>query len=170
MYIEYINLSIVYHKNELYLFFRLAVHVVSHKLTEVAPETYDLSQHLCATCGKRFRSRSNLVLHERIHSGDRRHACATCGRRFVQRGALVAHARAHAGQRPHACHSCGRRFSSRGNLRSHELHRHVRPPPHLTCSLCPRTFRTKSNWRRHARLHETRGHVAQPKDATSAHR
>lgn len=54
----------------------------------------------CASCGKRFRCRSNLIWHESTHSRQKRHSCSQCGMCFALVAHLKRHYRIHAGETP----------------------------------------------------------------------
>ncbi|NXW08214.1 ZN629 protein, partial [Fregetta grallaria] len=65
---------------------------------------------------KRFSSSSNLITHQRLHSGERPYTCADCGKGFTISSKLIAHQRTHSGERPYSCTDCGKGFSDRPHL------------------------------------------------------
>ncbi|KFO36440.1 Myeloid zinc finger 1 [Fukomys damarensis] len=105
----------------------------------------------CADCGQRFRQRANLLQHQRVHTGERPFACADCGQRFRQRANLLQHQRVHTGERPFACADCGQRFRQRANLLQHQrVHTGERP---FACADCGQRFRQRANLLQHQRVH-----------------
>ncbi|GLH09094.1 Longitudinals lacking protein-like [Gryllus bimaculatus] len=78
----------------------------------------------CEVCRKVFAFASQLVIHQRTHTGDRPFRCDVCGKAFAQSGNLVAHARRHTGERPFACDLCGKDFARAFNLALHKRRHH----------------------------------------------
>uniref|UniRef100_A0A8C9L4E0 C2H2-type domain-containing protein n=1 Tax=Serinus canaria TaxID=9135 RepID=A0A8C9L4E0_SERCA len=73
----------------------------------------------CPTCQKRFQTSSNLLLHERIHTDERPFRCPDCGKGFKHNSTLVTHRRIHTGERPYECPQCGKSFTQSSDLTKH---------------------------------------------------
>ncbi|XP_063292543.1 zinc finger protein 845-like isoform X2 [Pelobates fuscus] len=86
--------------------------------TDAIPPSADRS-FKCRSCFKTFNHKSNLLVHERIHSGDKTYRCQECGKQFSQRTSLMVHLRTHTGEMPYSCLQCRRRFRQQSNLLYH---------------------------------------------------
>ena len=100
----------------------------------------------CEVCKKNFHQKSNLMTHQRIHTGENPYKCELdnnsgemCGRAFKQLSHLTKHKMTHSGERPHMCTECDHRFISTSNLKTHinAIHRGNRP---FACPFCETTF------------------------------
>ncbi|XP_043094663.1 zinc finger and SCAN domain-containing protein 21 isoform X2 [Puntigrus tetrazona] len=76
--------------------------------------------YVCKYCGKAFPGLSNVVAHQRVHTGERPFKCDTCGKLFTEAGNLKKHQRVHTGEKPFICPRCGKRFAWICNLKTHQ--------------------------------------------------
>ncbi|XP_016088293.1 zinc finger and SCAN domain-containing protein 2-like isoform X3 [Sinocyclocheilus grahami] len=76
--------------------------------------------YVCKYCGKAFTGLSNVVTHQRVHTGERPFKCDTCGKLFTEAGNLKKHQRVHTGEKPFICPRCGKRFAWICNLKTHQ--------------------------------------------------
>ncbi|GFR99853.1 zinc finger protein 26 [Elysia marginata] len=75
----------------------------------------------CHLCSLSFSLRANLVRHvTAVHENKRRFECEVCHKRFNQKNSLIVHRRIHTGEKPHTCHICGVSFSDPSTLHKHK--------------------------------------------------
>nr|XP_056722889.1 zinc finger protein with KRAB and SCAN domains 7-like [Euleptes europaea] len=112
------------------------IHSCGRKCSALSPKGTVMRTHKCFQCGKYFKYRSHLLVHQRVHTGEKREKpfeCSECGKRFSLRGTLQQHQRTHTGEKPFECSECGKRFSQRGTLQQHQ--RTHTEENHFECSV-----------------------------------
>ena len=123
----------------------------NEKSTELIAKQANEKQLQCTFCQKAFQKSSNLVNHERIHTGEVPFECMTCNKRFKTKGVLKLHERFHTGELPYECDTCRKRYKTKSELKTHErIHTGEVP---FECKTCQKRFNQKCNLKKHERIH-----------------
>ncbi|XP_053577405.1 gastrula zinc finger protein XlCGF57.1 isoform X3 [Bombina bombina] len=105
----------------------------------------------CSQCGKCFTLKSSLNRHQKVHSGEKEFSCSECGKCFALKSSLIRHQIVHTGEKGFSCSECGKCFNRKSYLIDHfKIHRGEKA---FLCSECEKCFILRSDLIRHQKIH-----------------
>lgn len=110
-------------------------------------------KYQCQLCNKRFKARTTLEGHIRIHTGEKPFKCEMCEKCFAEQGNLKQHIRSmHLNIRAFTCEKCKQSFKTHY---SHQIHRRscVTKEKPFKCQVCPKAFYSSGKLLLHNRIH-----------------
>ena len=128
--------------------FRRKDHYQKHKELHEGKST----SYSCKFCAKTFPAPSKVIVHERIHTGEKPYSCKICLKRFSEKGKLKHHKRAHTGEKPHSCKICAKKFREIRSVKKCEM-RHTQEKKKYPCKLCNKLFSCLKNLAGHVKRH-----------------
>ncbi len=105
----------------------------------------------CEFCDKSFVCCNSLQTHVQEHTGYQ-FVCAQCGHKFKSKGNLLEHERSHTGETPYSCNKCGRTYRTASGLWTHHHARHSDTKRHK-CEICSKMFWTHGALYKHRKVH-----------------
>ncbi|XP_062575551.1 zinc finger protein 182-like [Saccostrea cucullata] len=79
----------------------------------------DKNYFQCQKCNRMFNNKTNLIIHERIHTDTRPFNCKFCHKSFRQLSHMRCHERRHTMEEPYSCEICCKRFKQPSGLFIH---------------------------------------------------
>ncbi|XP_034243242.1 zinc finger protein 266-like [Thrips palmi] len=136
-------------------------------------------KHSCEYCKKKFREKSKLRRHIKLHEEDQLYQCNLCSKSFRTIGTLQSHQKTHT--KPFQCGDCTKKFRNRYQLNLHKnaTHRGIKDfmcdrcgekficktrlkqhvsnsmKHNLECDICGEMFCVKQKFQRHVKCHDS---------------
>ena len=109
------------------------------------------SRLTCDQCGKTFKTKYGLNIHNMKHTGHYKHVCVICQQGFGQTKQFKSHVASHNKLTISNCNDCGKSFTGHSSLRRHMLVCGGNANSEFHCDICSVDFKTKEYLRAHQR-------------------
>ena len=107
--------------------------------------------HRCPDCPYTAKRKYHIIVHRRIHTGEKPYKCPECSYCSSQKSNLDTHLMTHTGKKPYKCSECPYRSRRKSYLTIHHR-RHTGEKPYK-CSECNFISGGKSRLVRHKKIH-----------------
>ncbi|XP_065225829.1 uncharacterized protein LOC135849362 [Planococcus citri] len=111
----------------------------------------------CPRLLKPFNARYKLLIHMRVHSGEKPNKCpfSGCTKAFSRLENLKIHQRSHTGERPYACQfaQCSKAFSNSSDRAKHQRTHFDQKPYACQIEGCNKRYTDPSSLRKHIKIH-----------------
>ncbi|XP_034035433.1 oocyte zinc finger protein XlCOF6-like [Thalassophryne amazonica] len=118
------------------------------------PDSHPAKSHTCFQCDAIFKTKSELVSHQRTHRARPVYQCGQCDQEFHHLSSLTNHKQTHTEGGGFTCNRCDKVFGSAQERDIHRLHHSL---PDLTCTVCDQTFSSQTLLLRHLQTHSAEG-------------
>ena len=82
--------------------------MAENKRTKTRVKLYE-----CEICKKRYSQRYDLIVHNRLHTGEKPFECEVCKKTFCSSSNLSSHKRVHSVEKPFSCEICKKRLTKK---------------------------------------------------------
>ncbi|GBN65907.1 Krueppel 1 [Araneus ventricosus] len=128
-----------------------------------SPEKHVDQHFVCPTCSKSFAWKKSLVIHMKIHTGEKLFTCEICHKVFGRNDHLNLHMRIHASEIEEKenylkCDICDKTFGRKDNLKDH-MKTHSKEND-FKCDICDRSFQRKHCFAMHMQKHQEKSMIA----------
>lgn len=118
------------------------------------PEPRPLRTHSCFQCNGVFKTKAELLSHQRSHRARPVYHCSQCDKEFHHLSSLTNHKQTHLDKGGFTCSRCEKVFQSAKDRDAHRLQHRL---PDLTCTVCDQTFSSQTQLLRHLQTHSVEG-------------
>ncbi|KAK5852071.1 hypothetical protein PBY51_023575 [Eleginops maclovinus] len=152
---RWLDCSAVYDQRE-----ELVRHIEKLHVDQRKPEDFTCHWVGCPRNFKPFNARYKLLIHMRVHSGEKPNKCTFegCKKAFSRLENLKIHLRSHTGEKPYLCQhpGCHKAFSNSSDRAKHQR-THLDTKPY-TCQVpgCAKRYTDPSSLRKHVKSHSTK--------------